>query len=68
MTQTANWTIYETRFPELSYMKHAANLWRVIDTGTGCAVGQQYRTRIELLSDLNRYASEYLGLATKVLP
>jgi hypothetical protein len=66
MTQTANWTVYKTRFPELSYMKHAADLWRVIDTETGCAVGQHYRTRIELLSDLDRYASEYLGLATKV--
>jgi hypothetical protein len=54
-----NPNIRPTRFPELGYCKHAANLWRIIAMDTESAVGPQYKTKMELLADLPRYASDY---------
>lgn len=51
-----------TRFPELGYEKHGPSLWRIIDTETGSAVGPQYRTKAELLADLERYARDNYGI------
>jgi hypothetical protein len=48
-----------TRFRELGYEKHAANLWRIVDAETNAAIGPFYQTKTELLSDLARYAKEY---------
>jgi len=48
-----------TRYAELAYEQHARDLWRIIDTETGAAVGPQYKSRAELLADLNRYARVY---------
>jgi hypothetical protein len=46
-----------TRFAELSYRQQGAALWRFVDNATGAVVGQQYRTKGELLADLDRYAT-----------
>lgn len=51
--------VCQTRFPELGYAKIDARCWRIIDTSSGSAVGPQYRTRAELLSDLERYARAF---------
>lgn len=52
-----------TRFKELAFEKKGPSLWRVVCTETGKAVGPQYRTKTELLSDLERYARENWGLS-----
>lgn len=44
-----------TRFPELSYAK-TGNVWRFVDNSTGRVVGPSYRTKAELLADVERYA------------
>ena len=55
-----SWTITRTRFAMLGYRQDAAQLWRVYNLdGTPRAVGPHYRTRAELLGDLERYAHEY---------
>lgn len=55
------YTIVPTRFPELGYTKVAPGLWRCVDI-TSLAeyqfvpfVGPHYRTKAELLADLERY-------------
>jgi hypothetical protein len=48
-----------TRYPELAYAKHAANLWRIVAADTGAAIGPHYATKAELLADLARYAEDY---------
>jgi len=48
-----------TRYAELAYEQHARDLWRIIDAETGAAVGPQYKSRAELLADLDRYARVY---------
>jgi hypothetical protein len=45
----------KTRYPELDYEKQG-NVWRCLDASTGQAVGPLYKTRAELLADLERYA------------
>jgi hypothetical protein len=47
-----------TRFPELFYAPICPNLWRILDVD-GAAIGPQYRSKAELLADLNRYAADY---------
>lgn len=56
-----------TRFPELRYLKQAPHLWRIIAVDTGSAVGPHYKTRAELLGDLERFASLY-GCADAAKP
>lgn len=51
--------IRPTRFRELGYRQDGARLWRVYDRETGCAVGPHYRSRAELLGDLDRYAAVF---------
>jgi len=48
-----------TRYAELAYEQHARDLWRIIDTSTGAAVGPQYKSRAELLADLRRFAGVF---------
>lgn len=51
--------VRETRFKELGFIKMAPDLWRIVDTETGAVMGPQYKSRSELLCDLERYAREY---------
>lgn len=55
------WTIRPTRFATLGYRQDDTSLWRVynMDGDTPHAVGPHYRTKAELLADLERYANEY---------
>lgn len=48
-----------TRFPELGFAKHGHDLWRIIDACSGAAIGPFYKSKAELLGDLERYAREY---------
>lgn len=48
-----------TRFPELGFAQHGPGLWRIIDLSTGSAVGSQYKTKVELMGDLERFAREF---------
>lgn len=54
-------TLRQTRYPELCYMQQGPRLWRFIYVGEGreSTVGPQYRTKAELLADLERYAREW---------
>ena len=54
-----------TRFAGLFYGQTAPSCWRVIDAHETrrAAVGPMYRTREELLSDLDRYARETWSMA-----
>lgn len=49
-----------TRYPELGYRHQGSGLWRIVDNSSGSEVGPQYRTKAELLADLDRYA-RYFG-------
>lgn len=51
--------MYKTRFRELGYEHITPGLWRIIALDDKKAVGPHYRTRIDLLADLVRYAREY---------
>jgi hypothetical protein len=53
--------IRPTRYPELGYRQDGPSLWRIYALGDGrpAGVGPQYRTRAELLADLDRYATDY---------
>ena len=49
--------IRATRFSELGYTHVTRNLWRNVDISTGNVVGPHYRSKAELLADLERYAA-----------
>lgn len=52
----------KTRFAELEYEKHGADLWRIVDVTDPrrpAAVGPQYKTKAELLADLERFAAVF---------
>ena len=53
-----NDSIRKTCFEELGYVCDGPGLWRVVDLSDGrqARVGPQYRTKVELLADLERYA------------
>ena len=53
-----------TRYSTLFYAYIDVGLWRFVVCDNGCchAVGPYYRTRVELLADVDRYAGVY-GLA-----
>ena len=61
MSQTTFGNVRPTRFDGLGYANDAPGLWRVVDTSDGweSRVGPQYKTKMELLADLDRYATEY---------
>lgn len=54
--------VRETRYPELGFCKVQDGLWRVVARETGSHVGPLYKSRGELLADLERYAREGWGL------
>jgi hypothetical protein len=47
-----------TRFAELQYTTYCG-IWRIVDAETGNTVGPVYKTKAELLADLERYAKEF---------
>jgi hypothetical protein len=58
--------VCRTRYAELAY-QHRGDHWRILDLTGGepaedaPGVGPQYRTRAELLADLDRYATDVFG-------
>lgn len=48
-------TIHPTKYAEIGYACTAPSLWRFIDVETGKEVGPQYRSRHELLADVDSY-------------
>lgn len=55
-------TLHATRYPELAYVRVDRVTWRFADASTGANIGPYYRTRVELLADLDRYAA-FFGCA-----
>jgi len=51
--------ICPTRFPELGYRQDDRNCWRIYDLSDRKPVGAPYRTKAELLADLERYAEQF---------
>jgi len=51
--------VSKTRFEGLSYRMDAPGLWRFVDEDGEKAVGPQYPTKAELLSDLHRFAQDF---------
>ena len=53
----------KTRFTNLGYINDAPGLWRFVDLSdnSNARVGPQYKTKIELLCDLDRYATQVFG-------
>lgn len=48
-----------TRYPSLGYWQAAPNLWRIVDRESGAEIGAHYRTKAELLADLENVARSY---------
>ena len=55
--------IHRTRFAGLGYILVCDACWRFVDLSDNrsATVGPQYRTKAELLADLQRYAREVWG-------
>jgi len=54
--------VIRTRYTELMYEQQATNLWRIIDVDGvdgQAAIGPRYKSRAELLADLDRFAREF---------
>ncbi len=52
--------IRETRYPELGYANcYGPRCWRIVDRSTNRVVGPIYKTKAELLADLDRYAAVF---------
>ena len=51
----------KTRFPALGYKMEAPGQWSIyyLENDYPASVGPKYRTEKELLSDLDRYATEF---------
>lgn len=49
----------KTRYSELGYDNFGPGLWRIINVETGSETGQHYKTKAELLADLDRFAAEF---------
>ncbi|MNC69889.1 hypothetical protein D3C76_165240 [compost metagenome] len=68
-TDATKYNIQKTRYMGLGYYNQQPGLWRVVDIhdsllnsqGVPRAVGPQYASKAELLSDLDRYARESWG-------
>lgn len=62
-TNTHHESPTKTRFSNLGYIKDAPSLWRFVDLtdNSQARVGPQYKTKIELLCDLDRYATQIFG-------
>jgi len=56
-----------TRYAGLCYVQQDRTTWRFVSVhdcdsvATPAVVGPQYRTKAELLADMDRYAREYWG-------
>lgn len=50
-----------TRYKELGYWQAGPGLWRILDLTDGAPseVGPFYRSKVELLTDLARYARQF---------
>ena len=62
MEQVGHWPPYRpTRFKGLGYRCDAPGLWRFYNLLDGCedSIGAHYASKEELLSDIERYATEY---------
>lgn len=51
--------VYPTRFAEIGFQKVNPDLWRFVSLEDGCHVGDHYRTKAELMANLEDYASLY---------
>lgn len=51
--------VYRTRFKELGFTNVAAGLWRFVDLSTDCHVGAHYRSKAELMANMERYAEVF---------
>ncbi len=60
---TFKYRIHPTRFAELGYVNYSPGDWRVValdsDNPDTNSVGPHYRSKLELLADLERYATSY---------
>ena len=58
-------TIHRTRFEGLGYTNQCKGLWRIVDLHEGldkaAVVGEQYKTKVELLANLSDYAVSVWG-------
>lgn len=50
--------VKNTRLPSLGYTCEAPKQWSIIDKVTDAAIGAKYRSKDELLADLDRFAKE----------
>lgn len=58
-----NCPVRPTQFQNLGYAQIDKSLWRIVDLSDSPAcVGPYYKTKIELLCDLNRYATQVFGV------
>ena len=48
-----------TRYAALGYRQDSSGIWRIVAVEGDASVGPYYRTKFELLADLDRYAREY---------
>jgi hypothetical protein len=51
----------KTRFVELLYRCVSKGSWRIVDASDFRDIGPTYKSELELLSDLHRYATEVFG-------
>jgi len=61
--------VYETRYDRLGYSNMFPGRWKFIDlTDNGTpytsSIGPNYHSRMELLSDLDRFAKEFFGFTS----
>lgn len=54
-------SIRPTRFTELGYVSYAG-IWRFVDAETKNVVGPIYKTKTEMLADLERYSKDNWGI------
>lgn len=48
-----------TCYPPLGYRRVDRSTWCYVDLSDGAVIGPYYRTRTELLADLERYAAHF---------
>ena len=55
--------ITATRFKSLGFANQKRGDWRFFDTSTGkpCSIGSAYKTKTELLADLQRFGTQWAG-------
>lgn len=58
MPNDKGYAVRPTRFEELGFTSYCG-IWRIVARDTGNVVGPVYKTKMELFSDLARYAKDY---------